>query len=108
MVNRNEMPKPINQPYGVRRPRVMALILSVTEAKVWPGPMIGTRVVSAGLSGLFVLISYSTLVLHSHCLLNLCPPGSAGILACWTLDSGRFERRLRLAKAKQAGSLRSQ
>ena len=34
-------PKPIYQNRGVRLVRTMALILSVIEAKVWPGSMSG-------------------------------------------------------------------
>ena len=33
--------KPSHQPRGVRRVSTMALILSVTEPKVYPGPMTG-------------------------------------------------------------------
>ena len=40
-VIKNEIPKPIHQPTGVRRLRTSALILSVTEPKVWPGWMTG-------------------------------------------------------------------
>src|SRR5438067_1129507 len=35
------MPKPIHQRFDTGRVRAMALIFSVTELKVWPGPMTG-------------------------------------------------------------------
>src|SRR5215813_3248391 len=37
----NDSPKPINQPNGVFLARTMELILSVTDAKVWPGWITG-------------------------------------------------------------------
>src|SRR2546426_2716141 len=40
-VRLKEMAKPINQPREVGRVRTIALILSVTERKVWPGPSTG-------------------------------------------------------------------
>ena len=39
-----EIRKPIHQPMGVRRWSVSELILSVTEANVWPGWMTGLGV----------------------------------------------------------------
>ena len=39
--NANAIAKPMNQPIGVRFVRTIALILSVTDAKVWPGAMTG-------------------------------------------------------------------
>src|SRR5438270_8009040 len=41
MVTRKAMPKPTTHPMDARRPSTMELILSVTEAKVCPGMMIG-------------------------------------------------------------------
>ena len=38
----NAMPKPNHQPSRVLRVSTIALILSVTDAKVWPGAMTGT------------------------------------------------------------------
>src|SRR5215210_3831567 len=40
-VSRKARPNPSHQPSDVLRDRTMALILSVTDPKVWPGAMIG-------------------------------------------------------------------
>src|SRR5512145_2046521 len=56
MKSENAMANPKNQPTGVFLVRTMLAILSVTVAKVWPGPITGctTR------SGLAMLRSFTT------------------------------------------------
>jgi hypothetical protein len=46
MTSKKEIAKPMSHPFGVRRPNTMALILSVTEANVYPGLMTGGGLVS--------------------------------------------------------------
>ena len=53
---RNAMPKPRNQPIGVRFVRTTWLIASVTDSNVWPGAMTGRRpAVDDGDVGAFLL-----------------------------------------------------
>src|SRR4051794_21267734 len=79
MVMRNAMPKPTTHPMDARRPSTMELILSVTEAKVCPGMMLGGfPAIAAGVG---------------RCC-SLGPLCSMGILF---LFAGRFQFRIRIA-----------
>ena len=48
IVSKKAMPKPRNQPLEVGRVRTIALILSVTVPKVYPGSMTGAPPISTG------------------------------------------------------------
>src|SRR5207244_48700 len=46
----NAIPKPMNQPIGVRPAKTMELILSVIDPNVWPGSMTGAFSMSTSFS----------------------------------------------------------
>src|SRR6266536_587873 len=80
MTSRKATPKPNSQPSGVF-PRTMALILSVTEPRVWPGSITG------GMS-------------------RSMKPGCAGrVSTCMALL--HLERRIRIAQRRQVGRPRA-
>src|SRR3954471_6376948 len=89
MVIMKARPKPTTHPIEARRPRTMELILSVTEAKVCPGMMIGgLPAIAAGVG---------------RCC-SLGPLCSMGILL---LSARRFELGIRIADGRHVGRARA-
>src|SRR5262249_26652080 len=87
MTRRKASPKPIHQPGGVPRLSVMALILSVTEAYVYPGSRTGVGVGSTcsfwmgGVSSLMVQSSSLPLAPEEGVLRTAIDPAKlAGVL----------------------------